>query len=251
MASPQLVTVYDTGGNVPSLPSGVEYALAYDDGSTVGQQILARFPHAKLIPITTVPGANNFAARECDCEANAFSPQQAAYWAHVKSEQEHQDPWAIYVEVALKDAVSNELATYDLEFGKNAFCHLAWWMDIPIIPQGIFEGVACGVGNIGCQYHRDSEFTWDVSVMLDSWVNPPLPITEEPMFDAIHIIPTPKYPDPKGSYFLNAGPTWIGPLDELSVIELQDNKAVIFQSKTNSIFNGKPVIPYPASTSGA
>lgn len=67
------------------------------------------------------------------------------------------------------------------------------------------------------------------------------------MFDAIQIVPTPKYPNAKGSIFLNAGTAWIGPLDELSVIELTANKATIFKSKTNSIFNGKPVIPYPTS----
>lgn len=243
-----LITVYDTGGNVPSLPADLTHALAYDDGSTVGQQILARFPHAFLIPITTVPGANNYAARECDCEAGAFSPQQAAAWAHVKSEMAHELPWAVYVEVANKYQVENELAPYDLEFGKNVFCHLAWWMGVPYIPQGVVETadgpVGTGAGNIGCQYRRYSEFTWDVSVMDPLWVDPTPPITEVDMFDAIAIVAEPPT-YPKGGTFLNLGSAWCGPLDELSVVELTANKATVFQSKTNSVFHAKPVVPYP------
>ena len=243
-----LITCYDTGGNVPSLPADLTHALAYDDGSTVGQQILARFPHAFLIPITTVPGANNYAARECDCEAGAFSPQQAAAWAHVKSEMAHELPWAVYVEVANKYQVENELAPYDLEFGKNVFCHLAWWMGVPYIPQGVVETadgpVGTGAGNIGCQYRRYSEFTWDVSVMDPLWVDPTPPITEVDMFDAIAIVAEPPT-YPKGGTFLNLGSAWCGPLDELSVVELTANKATVFQSKTNSVFHAKPVVPYP------
>ena len=161
------------------LPADCSNALSYDDGNPIGQRILARFPRCKLIPITTVPGANNYRARECDCESGAFSVQQAAQWAHVKSEMEDQDPWAVYVEVAMKEQLSNELSYHDLEFGKNVFCHLAWWNGNPVIPEGIVHTpwgpVGTGLGNIGCQYHRDGPLTWDVSVMLGTWVTPPPP----------------------------------------------------------------------------
>jgi hypothetical protein len=67
------------------------------------------------------------------------------------------------------------------------------------------------------------------------------------MFDAITIVAEPPT-YPKGGTFLNLGSAWAGPLDELSVVELTANKAVIFQSKTNSVFHAKPVVPYPYVT---
>ena len=85
MADPRaLVRVWDTDGGVDSIPDDAHYFLGYDDGNPVIQEILARFPNAFIIPITTVPEANNLAARVADCETNAFTPSQAAYWAQQK-----------------------------------------------------------------------------------------------------------------------------------------------------------------------
>lgn len=64
------------------------------------------------------------------------------------------------------------------------------------------------------------------------------------MFDAIRIVPEPPT-YPQASVFLNGGTVWIGPVDAATVKELEDNKATIFQSKTNSVFHAKAAVPYP------
>lgn len=64
-------------------------------------------------------------------------------------------------------------------------------------------------------------------------------------FDAIEIVATKQYPD--GGTFLDAGSAWVGPLDAGSLKELAENNAKVFKSVTNSVFNGKPVVPYPAA----
>jgi hypothetical protein len=165
-----LITVYDTDGNVPSLPDGVQYALAYDDGSDVGSLLKARFPSCRLITITTVPQANNMDARVCDCEANAFSFDQAAAWAAAKRQRGERP--CIYVEVSNKPAVTEALGVYGLEFGRDVDCWLAWWMGQPVIPSGVYNGVGCGDGNVACQYWREGPLTYDVSVALEAWAFP-------------------------------------------------------------------------------
>ena len=172
-----LITCYDTDGNVPSLPEGVEYALAYDDGSDVGALLKARFPLVQLITITTVPGANNLDARVCDCEANAFSFQQAAQWAAAKRARGERP--CIYVEVSNKPAVTAALDVVGLSWGTDVDCWLAWWMGEPVIPQGVYNGVGCGVGNVACQYWREGPLTYDVSVVDAAWAFPSAPKPKE------------------------------------------------------------------------
>jgi hypothetical protein len=242
---PALITVGDAVA-IETLPGNLEYFLGYE--STLAA-LKARFPNAKKIwRITTDSDPTAFLDYDgIDCESGDATPETAAVWSYNKIAAKLGRPW-VYVEVANRPLVVNSLASVGLAFGNQVDCWLAWWRGVPEVPNGIVDGVGCGTGNVACQYYNESKFTYDLSVALADWVNPPPPappITEEAMFDAIKIIPTPTYP--KGGTFLNAGPTWIGPLDELSVIELTDNKATVFQSKTNSIFNSKPVVPYPAT----
>lgn len=256
--SPAMIAVFDTDAP-DTLPDNAENFLAYP---WTLAPIKARFPNAKKIFTITTDGdpTNNLDLDGCDCENGDFIPGTAALWAANKFEEKLGNGF-IYVEVANKSKVAVSLAGVGFMFGnpvglpqsaKVTPCWLAWWRGFPGIPNGIVDTpagpVQTGEGNVACQYYNQGKYTWDESDVLYDWAYPPAPQpTEDPMFDAIHIIPTTQFPDTKGSYFLNAGPQWIGPLDELSVIELQDNKAVIFQSKTNSVFNAKPVVPYPAS----
>ena len=181
MADPRaLVRVWDTDGGVDSIPDDAHYFLGYDDGNPVIQEILARFPNAFIIPITTVPEANNLAARVADCETNAFTPSQAAYWAQQKINI-HTRP-CIYVEVSNKYLVEEALAYYGLEFERDVDCWLAWWGQPPVVPQGIVETpwgpVGTGVGNIAIQYlNQGNDF--DMSVAYEDWVNPP-PVPPKP-----------------------------------------------------------------------
>lgn len=240
----ELVQVYDTDGAVEALPPDAQYFLSYDDGNPIGREILARFPHATLITITTVPEANNLSARIADCEPSAFSPEQAAAWAKAKITLGHRP--CIYVNVSEKPAVEEALAAYGLEFARDVDCWLAWWNGIAEIPEGIFRGVGCGYGNIAMQYMNYGKL-YDISVAFLDWISPSPPDPPAPpeeLMDAIEIVGTPTYP--KGGIFLNGGQVWIGPLDEDSVAELKANKATIFQSKSNSVFNAKTVVPYPA-----
>jgi hypothetical protein len=246
-ADPVLITVYDAVA-VNTIPDGAEYLLGYE--STFAA-LAARFPHAKKTwRITTDANPSAFLDYDgIDCEHGDATPQIAAIWAYNKIAAKLGRPW-VYVEVANRDLVVEELAGVKLAFGNQVDCWLAWWNGRPEVPNGIVDGVGCGTGNVACQYFNQGKFTYDASVALYDWVYPPAPTptTEDSLMDAIHIIPTKTFPATKGSYFLNAGNSWIGPLDELSVIELQANpKAVIFESKTNSIFNAKPVVPYPAA----
>ena len=241
---PVLITIYDAIA-VDTIPDGAEYLLGYE--STFAA-LAARFPHAKKTwRITTDPAPTAFLDYDgIDCENGDATPQVAAVWAYNKIAAKLGRPW-IYVEVANRPLVVQELAGVGLAFGDQVDCWLAWWNGRPEVPNGIVDGVGCGTGNVACQFFNQGKFTYDVSVAFESWVNPPPPPQpEEPMFDAITIIPE-EGTFPKGGTFLNAGNSWIGPLDELSVIELKDNKAVIFQSKTNSVFHAKPVVSYPES----
>jgi hypothetical protein len=247
--------VFDTD-DPSTLPDGAENFLAYP---WTLAPIKARFPQAKKIWTITTDGdpTNNLDLDGCDCETGDFTFDTASLWVANKFEEKLGNGF-FYVEVANKALAAQALAGVDFSFGfpwlspgaKITPCWLAWWRGYPFLPNGIVDTpagpVQTGTGNVACQYYNQGKYTWDESDVLYNWAYPPAPVpTEDDMFDAITITPTKTFP--KGGTFLNAGPQWIGPLDELSVIELQDNKAIIFQSKTNSVFNAKPVIPYPAS----
>ena len=253
---PATLSCFDTDAP-DTLPDGAENFLAY---AWTLAPIKARFPNAKKFWTITTDGdpTSNLDFDGCDCETGDFTEQTAALWVANKFEEKLGNGF-IYVEVSNKFKVVQTLAGVGFTFGfpwlsppgaKITPCWLAWWRGFPFIPNGIVETpggpVQTGVGNVACQYYNQGKFTWDESDVLYNWAYPPAPApTEDDMLDAITIIPTKLFP--KGGTFLNAGNAWIGPLDELSVIELKDNKAVIFQSKTNSVFHAKPVVPYPES----
>ena len=173
----ETVICYDTDGAAWALPPSLQVFLAYDDGNPIVGIILQRFPHATPITITTVAQDQNLAARMCDCEASGFTPAQAAFWAHLKIEMRRERP-TIYLEGSQKDEVGAALAVYGLEWGRDVDCFLAWWNDIPEIPEGIFEGVGTGVGNIGIQYLHNGNL-YDASVVLLQWITGPWPQSTE------------------------------------------------------------------------
>lgn len=228
-----LVTVFDTDGGVDTIPSGAKYFLGYDDGNPVIQEIEDRFPGAVIITITTVPGDFNLSARMCDCEANAFSVPQAAYWASQKIKARDERP-CIYVEVALKDQVTEELALYGLEFGRDVDCWLAWWNGVPQIPEGIVQSpggpVGTGVGNIAIQY-LNVGMDYDVSVALADWVTP--------------VPPPPPIPK-RGSmeYFTWQGKTYMGTLSATGKgvgTELNPNQLKAFNASVGAGHRQPPI----------
>lgn len=214
-AAQDLVTIWDTDSpeGLDAIPRSAAYFLGYDDGNPIYQEIQQQFPQAKIIPITTVPWANNYAARMCDTEASGFQPDQAAYWAAQKIKLGLGRP-CIYVEVSQKDEVVAELVPYGLQFARDIDCYLAWWNGNPVVPEGIVQTpwgpVGCGVGNIGIQYLHNGDL-YDVSVAFENWVNGPGPSVQ------------------KGDEVLfvrNPGPAAVGPVAEGGICQCDSGGAV-------------------------
>jgi hypothetical protein len=174
-----LLTCYDTD-SPDTLPGDAEYFLAYP---WTLAPIKARFPNAKRIWTITVTGNPDLEldCDGCDSEWKDFTEQTAAQWAYNKITRGLGRPF-IYVEVANKAKVTAALATLNLEWGRDVDCWVAWWMDHPVVPEGVFDGVGTGVGNVACQYWNQSPDTWDVSVVLSDWAFPPHPKEPEVFF---------------------------------------------------------------------
>jgi hypothetical protein len=163
-----LVTVYDAVA-VGTIPPEATCFLAYD--STIGP-LLARFPHPRKVWRVTTSGSESELDQDiCDCESGDATPEDAADWAAEKIAAKAGRP-CIYVEVANKPLVETALAQRGLAFGEQVDCWLAWWNGEGNVPNGIYNGVGCGQGNVAHQFFRQGEFTYDVSVALSEWAFP-------------------------------------------------------------------------------
>ena len=245
MALPALLLCYDAIA-VETIPANAEYFLGYESTFAL---IAQRFPAAKKVwSITTDGDPNAFLNYGgIDCESGDADEATAAQWAYNKIQARLGRPW-IYVEIENRHIVGDELADRGLAFGRDVDCWIARWLDDPtpptFIPQGIYDDWQWGVGNVAWQFHNDSRDTWDSSVVLESWAFPPKPEVNM-TYDAIEIVATKQYPD--GGTFLDGGNVWCGPVDAGTLKELAANGARIFKSTTNSVFNARAVVPYPAA----
>ena len=250
MALPALIECFDAVA-IDTIPANAENFLTYESTLSL---IQARFPAAKKIwRITTDADPTAFLDYDgIDCESGDADEATAAQWAYNKIQARLGRPW-IYVEIENRHIVVDELADRGLAFGRDVDCWIARWLDDPtppaFIPEGIYDGWQWGVGNVAWQFYNQGRFTYDVSVVLESWAFPPPPPPKPEVdmtFDAIEIVATKEYPD--GGTFLDGGSVWCGPVDAGTLKELQANNAKIFKSLTNSVFNSRTVTPYPAAT---
>jgi hypothetical protein len=171
-SAPALIYIFDAIA-IDTIPSWAEYFLTYE--STIAA-VQARFPNAKkLWRISTSSDVNAFLDYDgIDSEFGDATEVQAAQWAYNKIHANLGRPF-IYIEVANKPIVTAALAALGLEWGRDVDCWLAWWNGVPIVPNGVFEGVGTGTGNVACQYFNQSKYTYDCSVALASWAIPPPP----------------------------------------------------------------------------
>jgi len=185
--TPGLVAVWDTDSpeGVDAFPDNTAYFLDYDDGNPISQYILQRFPKAIGITITTVPEDNNFDARLCDTEETGFSIGQTIDWVSTKIERGTRP--GVYVEVSEKPELEGELAASGFVFDVDVDCAYAWWNGIPNIANGIFDGVACGVGNVGHQFFNDGDL-YDTSVFYEAWILGPWPPPPPPKETKVEFI---------------------------------------------------------------
>lgn len=150
------VTVYDAV-DVTALPADTEYALGYIDGRlTTGHaaRVRARFPHAKIITVTTT---GTSAAMLCDCETGNATARIAAQGVAAGLYG------AVYCNEQNRQAIDQALHP----------THWDWWaVDWTGTPHIV-------PGSVATQYASSA---YDTSLVDDAWITslfPPPPTEEE------------------------------------------------------------------------
>lgn len=163
----QLVHFYDAC-NPDNLPAGGSVYAAYLDGGCQNYAaVKARFPHAKIITITT--GVDP-AADVLDCERGNATPAQAAQWARVR--HVHGLPASIYTSLNEWPVVKAACEQAEIGLAERVQWWIADWDGNPDIPEG---AVAKQFGHPGLPLPSNAGY--DESICdVDSWaVFPPPP----------------------------------------------------------------------------
>ena len=212
MTSSVLVTCYDAVSidTIPGTPTAcLGYVDVWDEqtGLSNYQSVRERWPQAIVVPIT-VSGTHALTydgkrVRMVDMETGDLTPAEAAQWC--------------YEEIQLGSPSWGEAVPW---FG-------AWWNGVPdlAMPPPPWPQLPTPVGH---QYERQGEFTYDISVVLESWLllpSPPTPYCQaangQAMQDALVAVglrmgepPPPQPKETEAMFVRNPGPAAVDGLPE-------------------------------------